>query len=84
MPNAAEFSLAFHGIMPDRTLTAVRHFLHWPSLGSQPDRVPRRPLLASTTAEYAAFPPISLVAVLTCASLNLPEIKPAVVEVGKE
>jgi hypothetical protein len=36
--------------MPGWTLTTVRHFLYWLSLGSQLDKVPRRPLLVSTMA----------------------------------
>jgi hypothetical protein len=33
------------GMMPDRTLITVRHFLHWPQSGSQLDKVLCRPLL---------------------------------------
>jgi hypothetical protein len=31
MPTVAGFCPAFRGMMPDRTLTTVKHFLHWPS-----------------------------------------------------
>ena len=42
MPGAAKFCLAFRGMMSAQILTTARHFLHWPSLGSQLDKVPRQ------------------------------------------
>src|SRR2546421_714793 len=47
-------------MMPGRTLITVRHFLYGPSPGSQLDKVPRRPLLVSTTAHQGALPLFSL------------------------
>jgi hypothetical protein len=40
----------------NRILTMMRYFLHWLSPGSQLDKVPRRPLLVSTTAYQNALP----------------------------
>ena len=50
----------FCGMMPDRDPHHGEAFSPLAQLGSQLDKVPRRPLLVSTMAHYNALPLLSL------------------------
>jgi len=57
---AAGSNRALRDTTPGLIVTAVRHFLHWPSRKRQLDKVPRRPLLVSTTANQNERPLLAL------------------------